>query len=402
MKGNKIFTIVIVVLMLLLILSQIFGPKTISWNETYLKDKKNPYDLYALYEMLPDLFKNKKISYLRIPPYNAILESDTLLTNHPVNYLFIGSFASDSLSKKALSNFVLRGNNVFISGTYDLPDYLLEECGLQMHSYYYDLDTLQYSDTIKVYAASDVERKNPFRMPVGDCANFLDLQEGSAAEVLMTDSLGYALFVRYRHGSGYYYLSVIPKIFSNYYVMKDLKNNLALQTLAYLPQYDIWYDEYAKLGREGGQSPLRVIFFNPTLQWSYYIIIVLLLLYMLFYSKRLQRVIPVLTPPANTSIAFSKTISMLYLRKRDHRSIAIKKAEQFLEMLRERYRINTTEFNKETLAELSGKSGVPLAMINDINSQINLVRHNESIDGTTLLELNTLITKFEKIANTNN
>src|SRR5690606_28020185 len=129
---------------------------------------------------------------------------------------------------------------------------------------------------------------------------------------------------------GSFYLSSVPGAFTNYYVLKPRQNRYAAQALSHLPVAPVWWDEYQKQGPVGDSSVFRVLLCHDALTWAYYIALGALFLFVVFESKRTQRIIPVLEKPRNTTLEFVKVIGNLYYNHRDHRAIAEKKVNYFL------------------------------------------------------------------------
>jgi hypothetical protein len=119
--------------------------------------------------------------------------------------------------------------------------------------------------------------------------------------------------------------------------------------------------------------------------------------YMIFASKRKQRIIPIVTPPANLSLEFTRTIGTLYFQQRDHRDIAVKKMIYLLEKVRQYYFLQTADTSDAFRAKLSHKSNVSIETINGVfdiyEREIKRVRY---IDEKTLIRFNAALEVFYK------
>jgi hypothetical protein len=99
-------------------------PKPVDRTPTFINHDKIPYGTYALFDLLPDLFK-RPVQTIREPIFNQLYPGaspdypsiDSSQTFAPdVNYCFVNSiFKLDSLDCNALLRFVASGNNVFIA-----------------------------------------------------------------------------------------------------------------------------------------------------------------------------------------------------------------------------------------------------------------------------------------------
>jgi hypothetical protein len=82
-----------------------------------------------------------------------------------------------------------------------------------------------------------------------------------------------------------------------------------------------------------------------------------LILFIVFNSKRKQRIVPVIKPLENTTIDFAKTISNLYFQEKNYKDIIRKKIIYFLEKVRTLYHIETANLDDDFMLKLAHKSG---------------------------------------------
>jgi len=102
-----------------------------------------------------------------------------------------------------------------------------------------------------------------------------------------------------------------------------------------------------------------------------------LLLYVLMEMRRKQRYIPVIKKPANDSLEFVKTIGRLYHDKGDHKNLCKKMSAYFLEHIRSRYKLPTSELDEAFQNNLHFKTGVEQEEINGI---VSFIRHLDTLD----------------------
>jgi hypothetical protein len=91
--------------------------------------------------------------------------------------------------------------------------------------------------------------------------------------------------------------------------------------------------------------------------------------------RRKQRYIPVITKPKNDSLDFVKTIGRLYYDKGDHKNLCRKMSAYFLEHVRNRYKLATTELNEDFIKNLQFKTG---ADESEIRSIVFFIREMEN------------------------
>jgi len=98
-----------------------------------------------------------------------------------------------------------------------------------------------------------------------------------------------------------------------------------------------------------------------------------LLTYLVFGSKRRQRIIPEIKPAENSSVSFVETVGRLYYNKQNHTNLAEKMVQHFLEWVRTHYFINTNQIDKRFKSQLILKSGLPEATVNSLAEQVRTV-----------------------------
>jgi len=182
--------------------------------------------------------------------------------------------------------------------------------------------------------------------------------------------------------------------FTNIYLLAGTNNEFVSNTLSYLPQSKVYRTEYYHLGRMEAETPLRFILTTEPLKWAYYITFVSILLFMLFEAKRKQRIIPIIPPLANTTLEFVSTIGNLYYQKADHKNIAEKKIQFFLEQIRTNYYLSTNQRDDLFITSLAKKTGNSEETTRSLMKKIDQVLSSSQIDKDTLIDLNGQIEKF--------
>ena len=168
-------------------------------------------------------------------------------------------------------------------------------------------------------------------------------------------------FLKIYHGKGTIYVHSNPIVFTNYYLLKD-KETYAENVLSYLPSSTLFWDPQIKFSKyankdNNNQSVFNFFLKHKSLTWFLAVILFGVLLFMIFNARRKQRVIPIIHPLKNTTIAFTQTISSLYLKEQNHKNLIDKKIKYFLEKVRTKYFLDTNNLNKEFIQKLASKSG---------------------------------------------
>ena len=370
-------------------LFEYYRPKPIDWNPTYTNKDKIPFGSKVLFDLLPDVMNQQPVKSLRLPVYNHL--SDSTLPARS-NYIFIcHTLKLTGFDRKKLLDYARRGNTVFLSA-YEFPDSLATLLGFRA-----DLKTPTLRDTTLGMNFTNPELKNrvDYHFRHDDGRNFLVTTKATTTTVLGRNARNEPIFLKIQYGKGAFYIHNLPLAFTNFYVLDSSTADYAYKALSYLPAQPTYWDEYQKLGRfdEDEQSLLRYILTQPPLTWAYYLTVVGLLLYVIFVGKRTQRVIPVVEPLKNTSLAFVQNVGRLYFQRADHGNLAQKKIQYFLAYVREQFGLNTSIPDEEFKQTLARKSGVPEQDVHDIFRQIAFSQQ-QIMSEYDLLRLNELIENF--------
>jgi len=426
MKDKKTIIVVVVIIVLLFGLSYASskGPKGVSWEPTFYNTKTDPYGTYITYELLGDIFNKKHIRSTRRPIYNNLKKDmeeyfsyeedydsygsgyykdyegygdyydyyqdedsiksdtipveevfilDTIAKEDPTawyrdieasidttSYIFINSrFLLDKVDLQYLLDFVGLGNNVFIASEI-FSSSLMDTLKIKSKREYFANDT--------IYSLVDFPNK---KYDFGSLYGQTRLNTDSCllpVRPLALNNKGDTVFVDVQYGKGHFYLHTVPTAFVNVNMLQTEKYDFAFRSLSYLPKNSkvIW-DEYQKQGAMGeSDSEFRAMLNSKPLRIALYIILAGLLLFVIFRAKRTQRIVPVINPPVNSSLEFLSTISNLYYRKKDFKTIAEKRHAYFLDYIRKNYYMSTENIDDEFLNVLSLKSGMERAKLKQL------------------------------------
>jgi hypothetical protein len=202
-----------------------------------------------------------------------------------------------------------------------------------------------------------------------------------------------------KFGKGEFYISCVPIVYTNYYILYMDVTEYIAASFSYLRSDIIVWDEYYKKNKRTIETPLRFVLSNEALSWAYYLMLSLFILFIIFKSKRVQRIIPVIKPLKNTSIEFISIISKLYLKTKDHTGIARKRVIYLLDFIRSKYLLDTSKFSKDFLHKLSGKSGISLDFLENLFNSIHQLNGTNIISEKELIKINHKIDQFYKRVN---
>jgi hypothetical protein len=210
----------------------------------------------------------------------------------------------------------------------------------------------------------------------------------------------YPGFIRFRVGSGHITLHAAPLAFSNYFLLQPGNRKYLDGVWQSLPDNisHIYWNDYFKRRREHAST--WMLFKYEATRWALFILIATLLLYVLFESKRRQRIIPVVPKLENSSVTFVETVGRLYFNKGNHRNLAEKMIQHFLDWVRTHYYLNTNQINETFIQQLAIKSNLPENTVREMIRMVNEVRLGEaSVDEAYIYHLHNTIQQFYKNKN---
>ncbi|MBC3540946.1 DUF4350 domain-containing protein [Rufibacter sediminis] len=396
MKTYRFYALGLGLLFAIFVVVEYYRPKPIDWNQTFSNKDKIPYGTFVLFDLLPDLFPGQPVTSVRLPVVNQVEDHANLedSTAKPVNYLFVNATTQvDKLELETLLEFVAAGNHVFLSAHRFSPA-LQDALGFKAD----DSKKAKQDSLGLVFTHPSLQKNKPVRYAWEKVSRILTLDSEHKTTVLGQNTAGEANFVQIVFGKGSFFISSVPLAFTNYHVLEPSQTRYAAVALSHLPVRPVWWDEYQKQGAVGSGSPFRVLLNHEALAWAYYLALGSLLLFVLFESKRTQRIIPVIEKPRNTTLEFVRVIGNLYFQTRDHRVIADKKITYFLEYLRLHYHEATTVLDKELQDQIVKKSGVPPVEVADLFRVIQYVRTTDALEEQNLWQLNRQLESFYRQA----
>jgi len=396
-KKNLPILVIIVTIMALIIYSSKKTVRRINWEESFNEKSNTPYGLSVFYKELPTLFKEKKILTVYHMPHSYLrANSKDTLKRHKAkgNFIIIGN--SNYLYAEAvyeLLDFVEKGNTLFISD-YNYPETLSDTLNVNIDYVFNEKDSI-----------SELSLKhdhfNSFNIDKNDGDYYFENLEQTNYT-----TLGYSEieekrvnFIKIKRGEGNIYLHLQPKAFTNYNLLKENRYEYVEGLISYLPNENIYFDSYSKIYNSYNddvekESNLSWFLQQRAFRWAWYFALLLTLIFIIFNAKRKQRIIKIVKPLQNTTVAFVKTISNLYFETQDHKNLVYKKIIYFLEKVRKDYNIDTHELNDEFIKKLASKSGKKVEEIKKLINYINWLRSKNEFFEENLIKLNKYIEAF--------
>ena len=382
--------------LLLFVLVELLLPEPLNWSPTYSHRDKNPFGAYALAQLLPGFIAEQDPYIQSVTLY----ETDTF--SQQLNVLSLSEdFIPAKTDVEVLLKRVAAGDHVFLAAHYWNP-LIQDTLGFSAEQYFHlpaGVGGEEQDSTDLAFTQEGLPDQH-FRFANNIIIATFDSLPANATTLAKT-AKDKAVLASIPVGKGKIYLSSTPLLFTNYFLMQDKTRPYAEAALGYLPDQQLLWTEYYHLGRLEAQTPLRFILKEPALRWSYYLGMGILLGFVLFSLKRRQRPIPVVEPPANTSMQFAETVARLYYGQQNHLDIAHKKISYFKEWLRERYQMpawtGTGSMPDEAyLQRLSRKSGKSEEQVRSLFQYITKIQQQQALAPQDLLLLQNKIESFTR------
>ncbi len=384
---------------------QLTSCKKTNWNENYREKEKSPFGTYIIYNEAKTLFKNEEIVYLKQNIYDYLFDNYNTTSANFGTYICIKNNAY-KLTKdgvKDLLSFVNDGNNAFISLN-EFSDDLKEQLEFTTNNLDKNINSIKALKALKGEYSLEYKgfENEVFTLDRNSKRHYFISYNKNKTIVLGTTKIdGEKLpnFLKIYHGKGAIYIHTNPIVFTNYYLLKN-KESYTEKVFSYLPNNTVYWDPqikksiYSNKKDEDNTSVFKYFLQHETLTWFLIVSSAGILLFMLFNARRKQRAIPIIKPLENTTVAFTQTISSLYLKEEDHKNLADKKIAYFLEKVRTKYLLNTNNLNQNFIQILASKSGNKIQNTKYLVNTIITLNNKSECSKEELLVLHKMIEKF--------
>lgn len=454
MKSSRNFLFVMLVLFVLFCLLQVNLPKKFVWSPTFSHVDKQPFGCFVfdsvLTQSLPNGYHVTKKTFFQLDQEHAKEKISVLMVVDQQNL--------KQLDVKYLCNIARRGGKVMVVASSSFDDgrnadtVVVDELertfkvkiedgmyfslrgilsGLRAHDN--DMyDTIYWNNRETMYAAQ------PYRMfynmvggtlfvdsvpkvkrlaytlstagydykydslYVGDFTRF-DTIVGKKERIERIDTFAIkkvpaAVSVPYGKGEVIFVSS--PLLFTNYGMLEGNTFVYIFRLMSYLADLPVYRTEaYVKTDAMlvAEQSPFREFIKRPPLRWALYLALLGVVLFMIFTARRRQRVIPIMSKPANRSLEFIQLIGTLYYQRKDHVDLVRKKFKLFAEELRKTAGVDISDVNTDDREYqlLAEKTGMNCDRLKKVIRQIRLVLHSEG--NISVEEMRSLIDAMDTI-----
>lgn len=454
MKSSRNFLFAMLVLFVLFCLLQVNLPKKFVWSPTFSHVDKQPLGCFVfdsvLAQSLPNGYHVTKKTFFQLDQEHAKEKISVLMV--------VNQQDLKQLDVKYLCNIARRGGKVMVvaSGSFDdgrnadtvVVDELertfkvkIEEgtyfslrgilAGLKAHDN--DMyDTIYWNNRETMYAAQSYRmfynmvggtlfvdsvpkvKRLAYTLStagydykhdslyVGDFTRFdtiVDKKERiERIDTFAIKKVPAAVSVPYGKGEVIFVSS--PLLFTNYGMLEGNTFVYIFRLMSYLADLPVYRTEaYVKTDAMlvAEQSPFREFIKRPPLRWALYLALLGVVLFMIFTARRRQRVIPIMSKPANRSLEFIQLIGTLYYQRKDHVDLVRKKFKLFAEELRKTAGVDISDVNTDDREYLllAEKTGMNSDRLKKVIRQIRLVLHSEG--NISVEEMRSLIDAMDTI-----
>ena len=388
----------------LLLLLFLVSCKKTNWRENYKEKSKSPFGNYIVFNESNELFKDQTVTKLKENIYDYLLFETDIDSSKTYNYICLkhNGYKHTNEGVTELLDFVSKGNNAFLAFN-NFKDTL--QSSLKFTTNNLDKKVFSIPKLKKLKGKLDLKNnrytKTDYSFDRNIRRNYFLEFDDKITKILGTievDGEKVPNFIKIKHGKGAFFLHLHPIAFTNYYLLND-KETYTERVFSHIPKGDVLWDPHIKSSKyserkEDKNSVFKFFLEHKTLTWFLIVSLVGLLLFMLFNARRKQRIIPIIEPLKNSTVEFTQTIANLYLKEQDHKNLVDKKIAYFLEKVRSKYLLSTSNLNSDFIEKLASKSGNELQKTKYLVNTIITLNKRAECSEEELVVLHKMIENF--------
>lgn len=392
MRKDRLYIAFLVLSVFVYAAVELAKPEPVDWSPDFTKSEFIPYSSKILYEELDAVF-----------PYSQISENNSNLfdiqedaNRDARNWVFINSsFGFDEYETDVLLQAASAGDHVFLAGIIAGP--LGDSLGLRYRFFYSFFDSTSEKENLHLlFNDPGFNTENGWNLSIKGTFHFITSYDSARTKELGSFDGDYLNFVEIQWGDGKFLVNTTPFLFTNYYLRTPGYATYAYGALSHLPDRPTVWDNYYKDGKQAMATPMYAILNSEALKYAWFTAVISVFLFMLFRSKRRQRIIPVLKSPENSSIRFAETIGQLYQEQGSHKDILEKKTLFFFDYIKTNLRLDTTEINEQFREDVAIRSGINKQEIIRLFDLLELVKNSQKVTDNELKLLTDQIDQFYK------
>lgn len=353
-KLVKIFIGIFVILIgSLILLAFLSTPKT-NWDSKFKKESKTPFGFYILYQELQELTGAKKVIEIK--------DLDEL----------------GKLNPKTDAIFYINTNN---SSSYTVIDQINNLNKNEFKIFYADIQNytsknIEESTKTKINTSELEVYQNRYTNEAKYFKNLKNLE--TVGTVIIRDSI-YANYIIEKNNKMAEYTHADPILFSNFYLLKPDGYAYAKESFKPFNGKNVYWinPDRTYSTNDNNSSPLSFILSQPELKAAWFVILAAMFLYMIFKSKREQKLIPIVNPEKNLSLEYANVIASMYYESGKPQDIIKKKIDYFYYTLRKQFNIATDNvFDDHFIYVLAQKAQISEAEVKEFITELDDLYQN--------------------------
>ncbi|QTV05138.1 hypothetical protein [Faecalibacter bovis] len=337
-----------------LILLAIFSTPKTNWEIKFKKESKSPFGLYILYNDLQHLTGAKKVIEVK----NLEDLKDLNPKTDVIFYIDTNNKSSFQVLKE-INDLNKREFKLFYADSQNYNSKIIEESTkTKINTIELEIYQNRYTNEAKYFnSLKNVETIGTVTIRDSVFTNFMIEKNNK--------------MVRYTHAD--------PLLFSNFYLLNPEGYAYAKESLKPLNNKNVYWinPDRSYATNDNNLSPLSFILSQPELKAAWYVLLAAIFLYLIFKSKREQKIIPIVNPEKNLSLEYSNVIASMYYESGKPQDIIKKKIDYFYYTLRKQFNIATDNvFDEHFIYVLAQKAQITEAEVVEFITELDNLYQN--------------------------
>lgn len=362
--------------------------KGTDWTFSLNKNSTEPYGLFLAYDRLQDMYPGAQKS--TIYDLNDEMEEQNNKTFFLArNTVLISVTSNLYLNTKEATNiheYVKNGGQVILLSRYfskRIDSVFNIESNYRREALLVD----EEKDSVNTYEILWDEEEQQFEIDKSFSQSSFDHEEGTPIGNRIQNGKKKVNLVKMDIGQGSIIIGNAPEMITNYGMLKDTNIQYYEKLFSRFDKdtYKLkWFSKHtlhSKRDGGGSTSNLMTLLREKSYLFAFLTLLFMATLFLIFETKRRQRIVEVVPPVTNDSLAFTELVGKLYYSKRGHRNLAHKMIQYYLEHIRSTYNIPTVNLNTEMAHKLARKlnktNDEMVQFVNYLNSQLTSYELNE-------------------------
>ncbi len=344
-----------------------------NWASRYHLDQKHPYDLYHFNQILTrHLNKPASVNIIKTPDNFAALNM-----NGKKTYIFVGAdFGVKDDEIERILEDVNSGSMLILS--FDL---MFEST----YPYFFNKNNFFYDYSRQIQLDSKNRSFDFYHVYQNDSlAHWWKSFDTSKIRLephqTLVSNYGLSTSEMISYGEGKIILQSIPELYQNYQVLRKDGYYHAQELIRHIPQENpVYWLEFGRLDDSFGEyedetdegetednSYLQFILSNRSTRVALLIAILAAVLFLIFRTRRVQPIVPVMEKKKNMTLAYAETMTGIFYSKRNPYSLLNVLKKNFYNTVSRHFFIDLSRKDEKDIIRLAEKSNFPKEEIQEL------------------------------------